>query len=709
MSQKPERFGKYILLEKLAAGGMAEIFLAKSPGASGISKFVAIKRILQQFSTNEDFVRMFKDEAKIVINLSHRNIVSMYEFDVVNEQFHIVMDYVEGKNVRQILQKMKKKDTYFTTEQIVYLIKEVAAGLDHAHRCLDSATGKPLNITHRDISPQNVMVSYEGDVKIVDFGIAKAESQLENTRAGTLKGKFGYMSPEQAEGQPVDLRTDIFSLGTVLWELLANDRLFISNNEINTLKKIRECKIPSLKKYNPNIHPELERITLKALHKDRNHRYQTAAAMHRDLNRFLNRQYPDFSPQDFSASIKTIFADNILRIRKKLMEYSKVELDNLTNATSIIADDDKTRAVVNSSAVVETKTLPMDKTRTRTETKSRSNDRTTLTRPNKNKAENSEATIEQIDLSEDTREVDLNITQINEMLSKGQYGKKSKGSLREDYYGDNYEDTNLADLNVFRENTVIKENTSRGYNINKSYRTRTNIKAFKKDKPSAINKILRSFLILFLLFVGGTMYYEPMICDTPMKGYMNYMIWLETQCNNLAVVNPKQTSPKNAEVATKPPIDDPFSPGSLDVLTNITIQSEPSGADIYIDGESISQLTPAVIAVPKFRPFTLQLKRDGFVTYRRENILVSKQKVKKVVATLLEAQIAYINIDVRPAANAQVYINGKRLKEKLPIKGFALPANKKIVFEAYNPKTGAKVKRKLKFQNRQSANVILRF
>ncbi|MCB0385459.1 MAG: serine/threonine protein kinase, partial [Bdellovibrionales bacterium] len=337
-----------ILLEKLAAGGMAEVFLARSPGAGGIGKFVAIKRILPQFSDSQEFIDMFKDEAKIAINLSHSNIVSIYEFGVEKAQFFLVMDYVEGRNLRQILNKMKKANTQFSIDQIVYVCKEVAAGLDHAHRCLDGTTGKPLNITHRDMSPQNVMVSYEGEVKIVDLGIAKAESQLETTRAGTLKGKFGYMSPEQAEGQPVDLRTDIFSLGIVLWELLANDRLFIANNEINTLRKIRDCQVPSLRKINPNIHAELERIVQKALARDRNLRYQTAAAMHRDLNRYLNRQFPDFSPHDYSVFVKTLFADEILETRRRLIEYAKVSFDSL--GVNLPADEDYSRRTVTGPA-----------------------------------------------------------------------------------------------------------------------------------------------------------------------------------------------------------------------------------------------------------------------------------------------------------------------------------------------------------------------
>lgn len=318
-------------------GGMAEIFLARSSGAGGISKFSAIKRILPQYSGNAEFINMFKDEAKINVNLSHSNIVPLYEFGVENGQFYIVMEYVNGKNLRQVLNRMlKESDVYFSIDQIVYIIREVAAGLDHAHRCLDGTTGKPLNIIHRDMSPQNIMVSYEGEIKVVDFGIAKAESQAETTKAGTLKGKFAYMSPEQASGEDIDLKTDIFSLGIVLWELLAKERLFSASNEINTLKKIREGKIPPIRSLNSNVDEALEKIVNKSLAKNKEERYQTCAEFQRDLNRFLNMHYPDFSAHDFSIFIKSLYADEILQNRKKLIDYAKLQVD--TSAQSNNSD-----------------------------------------------------------------------------------------------------------------------------------------------------------------------------------------------------------------------------------------------------------------------------------------------------------------------------------------------------------------------------------
>lgn len=327
MSSKPEVFGKYILLEKIATGGMAEIYLARATGAENVSKFFAIKRILPQFSQNYEFVQMFKEEAKIAIQLSHANIVPIFEFGEENGQFYLAMEFVEGRNLRQVLTYAKKREESLDIPMCAYIIKEAARGLSNAHNSVDGTTGAPLNITHRDISPQNIMLSFEGEVKIVDFGIAKAESKIESTRAGTLKGKFGYMSPEQAEGQDVDFRTDIFSLGIVLWELLAKDRLFVSNNEMNTLKKIRDCQIPSLRKIDSNIPAELERITNKALTRDRTLRYQSSEEMYLDLNVFLNKHYPEFSAQGLSRVLKLIFQTEREENRKKFIEYAKIKIE----------------------------------------------------------------------------------------------------------------------------------------------------------------------------------------------------------------------------------------------------------------------------------------------------------------------------------------------------------------------------------------------
>lgn len=339
-----EKFGKYYLLDKVATGGMAEVYLSKLVGAQGVNKFVAIKRILPQYSENDEFNSMFKEEAKIAVNISHSNVVPIYDFGEELHRLYLVMEYVPGKNVRQILNTLKKQKEVIPLPFAVAIINEVAKGLDNAHKCFDRTTGRPLNIIHRDVSPQNVILSFDGEVKLLDFGIAKAESKIETTRAGTLKGKFGYMSPEQAEGLELDARTDIFSLGIVLWELLADARLFMAKNEVMTIRKIRDCVIPSLSKSNPEVTTDLENIVQKALARDRNIRYQTAGELHKELNVYLNRHFPDFTQGDLAAFMKRLYNDEIVELREKMIEYAALGTENeLDLGWNELDDNDQTR------------------------------------------------------------------------------------------------------------------------------------------------------------------------------------------------------------------------------------------------------------------------------------------------------------------------------------------------------------------------------
>lgn len=323
MLLKNERCGKYELLEKLASGGMADIYLARSVSKDGVCKFVAIKRIQPQLSRDQDFVNMFREESKIAISLNHNNIVSVLDLGYETGQYFLVMEYVEGYTLKQICTEFKRENKTLSIEQIIYLIKEVAAGLDYAHQAVNPTNGKPLKLIHRDISPQNIMIAYHGAVKVIDFGIAQVDASY-NKGTETLKGKFRYMSPEQAEMLELDARSDIFSLGVVLWELLTNDHLFNDKNDIKILQKVKACQIPSIRRINPGIPVELERIVTRALTKDRNLRYQTAAEMSRDLNRLLNHKFPEFSQQEFALTIKTFFKDEYKSQSQKLIEYTKL-------------------------------------------------------------------------------------------------------------------------------------------------------------------------------------------------------------------------------------------------------------------------------------------------------------------------------------------------------------------------------------------------
>ncbi len=318
--RSPQKFGDYYLMDKIAVGGMAEIWRAKTVGLEGFERVVAIKFILSNYTQNPEFNSMFIDEARIASTLNHSNIVRITNFGVIEGRYYHEMEFIDGKNVRQIFQKSKEEDKIFPLDSACYLMSEVCKGLHYVHTKHDPFTNEPLNIIHRDVSPQNIIVSYEGEVKILDWGIAKAKGKVDETRAGILKGKFGYMSPEQAEGEELDARTDIFSTGVVFYELITGERLFVADNEINTLKKIKECNVPAPSKVNPLIDAELEAIVMKALARYRIERYQNCYDMHEDLIRYLHKRFPANTSMKLSRSIKELFTKEIIEERKRMSE-----------------------------------------------------------------------------------------------------------------------------------------------------------------------------------------------------------------------------------------------------------------------------------------------------------------------------------------------------------------------------------------------------
>lgn len=275
-----------MLQKKVGTGGMAELFKAKKIGIEGFERIVAIKRILPHLSADEEFIDMFIAEAKLAARLSHKNIVQIYDFGKIGQNYFIAMEYVPGKDLRTILRRCHTKNISLPPALAVYICKEVACALNCAHNQKDN-NGKSLNIIHRDISPQNILISYDGEVKVVDFGIAKAESHSK-TSTGVLKGKLSYMSPEQAWGKAIDQRSDLFSLGICLYEILTGEKLFKGDTEINTLEKVREARVyPLPSSFNTDISPTIEAKLLKALARDLGNRYQSASEMESDLGATL--------------------------------------------------------------------------------------------------------------------------------------------------------------------------------------------------------------------------------------------------------------------------------------------------------------------------------------------------------------------------------------------------------------------------------------
>src|SRR5689334_10118552 len=285
-SQQQHQQQRYRVIEKLASGGMAEVFRAESAGLEGFKKQVAIKRVLPHLSEKKKFISMFLDEARLSAHLSHSNCVQVFDIGVGDNAYFIVMEYVDGADLKAVLETLKKQGRELPIEEAVFIAIKTCEGLCYAHELVDS-DGRPFAVVHRDVSPPNVLMTKYGEIKIVDFGLAKASSQLEKSEPGIIKGKFSYLSPEAALGKDVDHRTDIFAVGIILWEMLAGRRLFLGDTDFATVKLVQQAAIPPLSKINTKVTPELERIVNKALARDPAQRYQSARDLAVALNDFL--------------------------------------------------------------------------------------------------------------------------------------------------------------------------------------------------------------------------------------------------------------------------------------------------------------------------------------------------------------------------------------------------------------------------------------
>src|SRR5262249_8977293 len=309
----PDRFGQYEILERVSSGGMAELFRARLSGAEGFRKIVAIKKILPHIAGDEEFLAMFADEAKLAAQLSHPNIVHIFDLGKIESGgYFIAMEYVDGRDLRSILHLARENGIPMPIPLAVSIAAKVASALDYAHRRRGD-DGSDLKIVHRDVSPANILVSSDGDVKLCDFGIAKAASKVSRTETGALKGKLAYMSPEQAWGQALDHRSDLYSLGAVLFEMLAGRKLFTGDSEVGILEKVRAGEVTAPSKANPEVPPALDTIVLKALSRDPAGRYAAAADMLRELDAVLRAYEPPRSRGELAVYVRHLEAEDAAR------------------------------------------------------------------------------------------------------------------------------------------------------------------------------------------------------------------------------------------------------------------------------------------------------------------------------------------------------------------------------------------------------------
>ena len=614
-----KKFGKYTLIKKLASGGMADILLANDLNPTGFGRFVVIKKALTKFSENEEFKDMFKNEGKVACNLKHRNITPIYEFGIEKNQFFMSMEYISGRNLRELSKKLNIYKASISIPNSVHIIKEVASGLNYAHNAIDANTGQPLNLIHRDVSPQNIMLSFDGEIKLIDFGIAKiADTNL--TRAGHLKGKFSYMSPEQARGEILDGRTDIFCLGIILWELLTNKRLFASKNELNSLKKIKNCDIPNAQKINPKIPTELNNIIKKALSKNKNSRYNTAAKLEQELSVFLNKNYPEYSHYDFITLMKTTYRKEILEEREKLKTYSsefKKHLDTLD-----IEDNLKTQIDLN---IPDLSTVVEAKQQTNSHTKEQA-------------SKNSAQTLSQY---EDTNQPSLQTGNSNLSLRPtSQVLKEDSSTLIQRKNFDPHTETKKSttkplnivkgerdliykksssalglknDSQVLADHTDFFKNTRSAYGTNDSTLKRTqsllNKKELLEDLKTGRRQEKKFPVMSFLPLV-------TLICAVVLGFY--WMKKNDITITNLITNNNPNTKPviqqsqPNTQRSATPYNNPPQNFKVNSSVKKVFINSSPSGAAIFINGQSTTKYTPSMITLTGEKTSNIILKKEGY-------------------------------------------------------------------------------------------------
>jgi len=314
----------YELIERIAVGGMAEIYLAREAGSTGIDDYLVVKRILPHFAADRQLVEMFLDEQRVAATLTHRNIVRTYDVGEVDGEFFISMEYLRGEDVRRIFRLLKKQRQIMPLHLALAIIVGAARGLHYAHE-KKGVNLKPLNIVHRDVTPHNIFVLYNGCVKLLDFGVAKAANRMIQTASGTIKGKIPYMSPEQCKGQLLDRRTDIYALGVTLYELTCGVRLYhASGVEFETMRRIVEDPTipPTMRR--PDYPKELERIVLQALSKQPHDRQQTARQFADEVEAFAHAQGLDISSKSLATFMHNLFRQEITALRNAGEDITKI-------------------------------------------------------------------------------------------------------------------------------------------------------------------------------------------------------------------------------------------------------------------------------------------------------------------------------------------------------------------------------------------------
>ena len=582
-----EKFGEYTLVKKLAVGGMAEIFLAQTKKTAGVSQFVVVKRILPQFSSNKKFRTMFKNEGKITSQLKHVNMVYHHKFGVEKGIYYIAMEYISGCSLKSLLAASQKKSKYLPIPYVIHIVRSIASALQYIHNSFDSETGKPLHLIHRDVTPHNIMIGFNGDVKLIDFGIAKA-SGVDLTSAGVVKGKFCYMSPEQISGEKIDRRSDIFSLGVVMWELLSGRKLFTGSSLQSVFKKIKDCNIPSISQIRPDVQKEVKNILKKMLIPDANNRYQQAEKIERELHLFLNAQYSSFSPYDFQTFVKNLYERDIAKERKYFIGIGQAIRKNQSRTSSF-------REKTKGSLVASTNEEYLDT----------GSNNVSLSKANQSTLKS--ASTKALSQTMDTYQ----------SLSAEKKNLESDETNMHPAAPIYYSKTHVLNEKGLENQTPLKTNVEIELDDTQSNRSISTFDGLVGLYSQQKNRKKRSFLsstIVAAALVMGVYLMNPL--EFIPKDF--FMILKQEQENeDFKVENESgELADKDEQIFEEDPVSadeiDNRKPSSVVKKIHVFIQTQPSGADVYLNGEKAEQQTPVLIAVPKEGKHKLIVVKKGY-------------------------------------------------------------------------------------------------
>ncbi len=652
---KRDRFGRYLILDHLVDGGMAKICRARFLGEQA-DKVVAIKMVQPQFSKDEAFKSMFMDEIKVTFGLLHPNVIQTYDYGMQKDQLFVAMEYCDGRNLKEYLDKLKERKFVFPVEISTYIISQACQGLYYAHTFRDKLTGQEANIIHRDISPHNIMLTYDGAVKIIDFGIAKSQTNSESTQAGTIKGKLSYLAPEYLEGLELDPRYDQFALGITLWEMLCSRKLFKENNDLAVLKKIQECKIPVPSSINPNVPKELDEIVLKALSKNRSKRYENLDQMNRALMKFLYAKYPDFNATDLSYFSQELFREEIKRDREKMFEFGKIDIKPyLEDLRKEQERGGASTPIAASSAGTDTPAIKKEAVLDfGFEDQAAIKKRNTIT-VKKTSVTPKDKTLNGDDTGVSRRIADINDSTMTSIKNAG--GTKSK----------------------------VKDATK----ILKA-ENKTDTKKATKDKKSSP----LSYVALFAFLLSGAYYY-----------YVNFFNNPSTKVASEAPVEVKKDKKSKRIPAMEEEIAETEQPDGTAKMTLSHFDKQKM--QVFVDGQQQPVDLLNSIAAPVGKPFTLRVQIDGRKHFIKEMNLANNSSLEVEIPEMPSIAYGYVHTAKDCAATGEVRfeIFGEKRVSPVPMNqdfGVAFPLNldeygklSPATYELFFKKTGEEIERKI--------------